>query len=295
MRSEPATRPEPAGKSNRAVKREACSALRAAPAALLLALSPAVADAQPLDIVASLPGVDRARLLVPDGELAGHAVSVSAVDSRRAPEVVLAEVEGHWRRQGADPVLRAQSGSWSVLSRRIDSARRDAGGAASGAAGRAAQGAADGAAHGMSDGAPIDDGFETLQLRSSPSGGSEGLFTRWLRAVPVRVDTQVFLERLLPDDARAVRQLSSRDAGVGSAETLIARFAHSLDESEIRIERHLRRAGFVPVRAPQRSPGLSWRDDRARFFRGPAAQLLLTLHRQEHGTSVVLYHVRGAP
>lgn len=252
-------RPEPAGKLDRAVKREACIALRAAPAALLLALSPAVADAQPLDIVASLPGVDRARLLVPDGELAGHAVSVSAVDSRRAPEVVLAEVEGHWRRQGADPVLRAQSGSWSVLSR------------------------------------PIDDGFETLQLRSSPGGGSEGLFTRWLRAVPVRLDTQVFLERLLPDDARAVRQLSSRDAGVGSAETLIARFAHSLDESEIRIERHLRRAGFVPVPAPQRSTSLSWRDDRARFFRGPAAQLLLTLHRQEHGTSVVLYHVRGAP
>lgn len=267
------------------MKHEACAAIRAAPAgaALLLALSPPLTVAQPVDAAASLPGLDRARVLVPDGELAGHAVSVSAVDSRRAPEDVLAEVEGHWRRQGSDPVLRAQSGSWSVLSRRIDSTRAHA------------DGAPYGAADGSADGARIDDGYETLQLRTSPGGGSEGLFTRWLRSGTARVDTPMPLERLLPDDARVVRQLSSSDAGIGSAETLIARFAHSLEESEIRIERHLRRAGFVRMPAPQRPSALSWPDDRARFFRGPTAQLLLTLHRQARGTAVVLYHVRGAP
>lgn len=266
---------------NRTANRSPRTGSRAAPAsaALLLALSPqaAVGEAIPQSVEAAalLPGVEHARVLVPDGELAGHAVSVSAVDSRRVPEDVLAEVEGHWRRQGADPVLRAQSGAWSVLSRRIDSGSSQAGGGA--------------------DGTRSDDGFETLQLRASPGGGSEGLFTRWLRSGATRVDMPTPLEHLLPAEARAVRQLSSRDAGIHSAETLIARFAHTLEESEIRIERHLRRAGFVPMPAPQHPSALSWRDDRARFFRGPTSQLLVTLHRQDRGTSVVLYHVRGVP
>src|SRR5690606_33969697 len=91
-------------------------------AALLLAALPLVAlhaPSQALErgFLHALPGLDRVRLAIPDGSLAGHTVVVYEVDARRTPQEALAEVERHWRAQGVDTVLQAQTGEWHVLSR----------------------------------------------------------------------------------------------------------------------------------------------------------------------------------
>lgn len=231
----------------------------------------AQSQAQPPSLVGeglfaqALPGIDAMRIAIPDGSLAGHSVVVFEVDSRRAPRDALDEIERHWRAQGVDTVLQAQTGEWFVLSRRAGPAREgnvdpDAGFAA----------------------------FETLQLRASRHGGSEGLLTRWTQPkTPARGDA---LARLVPPDAKLVRQLSSGGGSERRAATLVARFARSLDDAERHLDRHLLRAGFEPMRA---DPGrdLRWRDDRARFYRSVTAELLVTLHRQAQETSAVLHHV----
>lgn len=211
-----------------------------------------------------LPGIDRARVVIPDGSLAGHSVIVLEVDSRRPPHEALAEVERHWRASGVDTVLQAQTGEWFVLSRHAG---------ASPAAGESS----------------AFDGFETLQLRASPRGGSDGLLTRWLREHrPAPADA---LARLVPPQARFVRQLSSGGEGERRAATLVAHFTYSLDEAERRLDDHLRHAGFEPMRAGTTSTDLRWRNDRARFYRSAGAELLVTVHRQPQGSSAVLYHV----
>lgn len=213
----------------------------------------------------ALPGIDAVRIAIPDGSLAGHSVVVFEVDSRRAPRDALAEIERHWRAQGADTVLQAQTGEWFVLSRRSGPTREgnvdpDSGFAA----------------------------FETLQLRASRHGGSEGLLTRWAQPkTPTEGDA---LNRLVPSDAKLVRQLSSGGGSERRATTLVARFARSLDDAERHLDRHLLRGGFEPMRTDARRD-LRWRDDRARFYRSASAELLVTLHRQEHDTSAVLHHV----
>ncbi|GMV00902.1 MAG: hypothetical protein AMXMBFR52_05580 [Burkholderiales bacterium] len=211
-----------------------------------------------------LPGLDERRIVVPAGALAGHAVEVSEVASRLEPVEALSRVERHWREREGAVVLRADSDIWKVLSRRIEG------------------------------------GYETLQLRVSVRGGAEGLFTRWRtrgNGSSDDADHHAGLSRLLPADAGAVRQLGSRDpmaGGVRAADTLIGSLPHSIDETEWRIELHLRGAGFTPMRAPGAARNLKWRNDRARFFQTRGAELLVTLHAQPQGTAVVLYHVRVA-
>ncbi len=235
-------------------------------AALLLAAWPlAAAPAQPVAMDAqSIPGIDRMRVAIPDGSLGAHSVVVLEVASRHAPHEALTEVERHWRAQGADTVLRAHTGHWFVLSRRTG-AVTDAD-------------------------ANRPEGFETLQLRASVHGGSEGLLTRWepARETSTRADAS---PRLVPDDARVVRQLASGSPAGRAARTLIASLERSLDDAESHLDRHLRRIGFEPLRAPDRAKDLRWRDDRARFYRSARAELLVTLHRQRHATQAVLYHV----
>jgi len=250
--------------------------LAAAGAVALAADGPALAA----EADGALPGLDARRVVVPAGELGGHAVEVSEVASRLDPAEALARVERHWRSRDGAVVLRADSGAWKVLSRRSER------------------------------------GYETLQLRAAVRGGAEGLLTRWrerdgggrgdvaggvangvVRPAAGDVGRGAWLSSLLPDDARAVRQLSSRDAtagGVRAADTLIGSLPYSIDESERRIELHLRRGGFAPMRAPGAARELAWRNDRARFFQAPGAELLVTLHAQPQRTGVVLYHVRAA-
>lgn len=203
------------------------------------------------------PGLEGERVAVPDGELAGHALSVSQVSSRLGPAQALAEVERHWRRDDEGHIVRAESEGWSVLSRRIG------------------------------------ERFETLQLRASADGGSAGLFTHWsTRARPPRNERA--LERLLPADARVTRQLASHDAapdGYRSADTLIAELPHGIDEAERRLEAHLRRAGFSAIPMPAARSALAWRNDRARFYRRAGAEVMVTLHARERDTALVLYHV----
>ncbi len=233
-------------------------------AALPLLAPPAPSSAQETGAVHSLPGIDRARLAIPEGSLAGHTVVVFEVDSRRAPNEALAEVERHWRAQGGDTVLQAQTGEWFVLSRRA--------GPDSGAAGGSAF-----------------DGFETLQLRASSRGGSEGLLTRWSPARAVAGADA--LARLVPPDAQRVRQLSSGGRRERRGTTVVAHFSRSLDDAESHLDRHLGSLGFEPMQAGGRTTDLHWRDDRARFYRRAGAELLVTLHRQPQGASAVLHHV----
>ena len=229
--------------------------------AVMVAL-PLVAAAQvTADRGGVLPGIDAERVVVPDGDLAGHALAVSEVSSRLEPAEALGRVERRWREQDGVEVLRAESGGWSVVSRRTPG------------------------------------GYETLPLRAAGRGGSEGLLTRWDDGHRGATSAADF-RRLLPDDARAVRQLRSRDAGdagAREAETLIGRLPHSIDEAERRIEHHLRRAGYVAVAAPGAQRALSWRHDRARFFQAPGVELLVTLHAQSQATAVVVYRVRAIP
>ncbi len=238
-------------------------------AALLLAALPLVAlqapsAAQDVGILQALPGIDRARLAIPDGSLAGHTVVVYEVDTQRTPQEALGEVERHWRAHGVDTVLQAQTGDWHVLSRHTGSAP---GG----------------------DGDTAFEGFETLQLRASPRGGSEGLLTRWTQASGSNQhDT---LARLVPPDAQRVRQLASGGQHERRGSTLVAHFARSLDDAEAHLHRHLARIGFEPMQADGQPKDLRWRDDRARFYRGAGAELLVTLHRQPQGASAVLHHV----
>ncbi len=219
----------------------------------------------------SLPGIDSARIAIPDGSIAGHSVVVFELHSARAPREALAEVERHWRAQGADTVLQAQTQDWFVLSRLAD-------------AGRAA-----GAARETTAGF---EGFETLQLRASSRGGSEGLLTRWVRAA-AGAPADNSLARLVPADAQLVRQLSSGGERERRAATIVAHFARSLDDTERHLERHLLRAGYEPMRANGTPRDLRWNDDRARFYRSANAELLVTLHRQPQGASAVLHHVES--
>src|SRR5690606_13155587 len=81
---------------------------RAAPvgAAWMLAASPWSAIATPSqDEVGELPGIDRARIVVPSAELDGQVVSIREVDSRLAPTEALSGVERHWRAQGGETLL----------------------------------------------------------------------------------------------------------------------------------------------------------------------------------------------
>lgn len=206
---------------------------------------------------AAVPGIDTRRVVLPGGDLAGHAVRVSEVASSLDPAEAIARVEGHWRGHAVHAVLRAEHGDWSVVSRQLD------------------------------------DGFETLQLRAARHGGSEGLLTTWHGRVAASTPERS-LARLLPDDARVVRQLRSRDGAADDArvaDTLIGRLPHALDEAEMRIDRHLRRAGFSAARQPAGRRELAWRNDRARFYQAAGAEVLVTLHAQPQGTAVVLYHV----
>lgn len=242
-------------------------------AALLLAALPLAAvhlpaGADEAAALQSLPGIDRARIAIPEGSIAGHSVLVLELQSRRAPREALAGVERHWRAQGADTVLQAQSGEWFVLSRLADPER------------------AAGDAHG---GAQGFHGFETLQLRASSEGGSEGLLTRWTRTTAAAGGDA--LARLVPPDAQLVRPLSSGGESGRRAATLIAHFERSLDDTERHVERHLRLAGYEPMRSNAASRDLRWHDDRARFYRSADAELLVTLHRQPQGASAVLHHV----
>ncbi len=211
------------------------------------------------EVVEILPGIDARRVVLPAGDLAGHGISVSEVSSRLGPAEALAGVERHWRAaDDAPPVLRAHGDGWSVLSRRT------------------AQ------------------GYDTLQLRAAPRGGAEGLLTRW-RMRDGGPPSETSLSSLLPVEARAVRQLRSSDAageGAREAQTLVGRLPHAIDEAERRVVVHLRRLGFVADPGTGASRALSWRDDRARFFRAAGTELLVTLHAQPAGTGVVLYHVR---
>jgi hypothetical protein len=229
----------------------------------LVATGPACLAAGGREIVADapgpIPGLDARRVVVPGGEIAGHAVEVSEVSSRLDPSEALARVERHWREGDLAVVLRADSGGWSVLSRRT--AR----------------------------------GYDTLQLRAAARGGAEGLLTQWRERAGSTTLPAGLLD-LLPDDAQVVRQLTSRDGADGGSrttDTLIGRLAHSIDEAELRIERHLGRKGFVAVSTPGAPRDLAWRNDRARFFRAAGVELLVTLHAQPQGTGVVLYHVRA--
>lgn len=238
-------------------------------AALLLAALPLVAVQQPsaaqdADSLQALPGIDRARLAIPDGSLAGHTVVVYEVDTRRTPQEALGEVERHWRTQGVDTVLQAQAGEWHVLSRHANSKP-------------------------TGNGNPAFEGFETLQLRASLRGGSEGLLTRWMPANGSAATDA--LARLVPPDARRVRQLASGGRHERRASTLVAHFARSLDDAEAHLHRHLSHLGFEPMQADGEPKDLRWRDDRARFYRGDGAELLVTLHRQPQGASAVLHHV----
>jgi hypothetical protein len=224
-----------------------------------LAVAPAAGLSTPSGATDTLvPGVDVRRLVLPDGELAGRAVRVSEVVSELEPAEALARVERLWRVPGDAVVLRVGHERWSVLSR------------------------------------PLGEGFETLQLRASPHGGSEGMLALWMGAVtPPRPERS--LASLLPAEARVARQLLSRDTGAGgarSADTLIGRLPYGIDESERRVDRHLRRAGFVAMHQPAARSALASRDDRARFYRAAGAELLVTLHAQPQGTGVVVYHVR---
>jgi hypothetical protein len=238
--------------------------------ALLLAALPLAAvhlqvHADELEPLQSLPGIDSARLAIPDASIAGHSVVVFELRSARAPRDALGEIERHWRAQGADTVLQAHTGDWFVLSRLA------------------------GAAGGALDRASGFEGFETLQLRASARGGSEGLFTRWSRAAGGSGGEP--LARLVPADAQLVRQLSSGGDGERRATTLVAHFTRSLDDAEQHLERHLLRAGYEPMRTRGSPRDLRWNDDRARFYRGANAELLVTLHRQPQGASAVLHHV----
>lgn len=233
-------------------------------AALPLAAVHAQARADEGFLAQSLPGIDHARVAIPDGSLGGHSVVVFEVDSRRAPREALGEVERHWRAQGADAVLQAHTGEWFVLSRRTGSTRE-------------------------TGSASYPEAFETLQLRASAHGGSEGLLTRWTQAsTPARDDD---LARLVPPDAQLVRQLASGGGRERRAVTLVAHFTRSLDEAERHLERHLLHAGFEPMRTTSEPRDLRWHDDRARFYRSASAELLVTLHRQPQGASAVLHHV----
>ncbi len=238
-------------------------------AALLLAALPLVALHAPARAgetlaLQSLPGIDHARIAIPDGAIAGHPVVVFEIRSRRPPRDALAEIEHHWRAKAVDTVLQAQTGEWFVLSRLVD-------------ASPVAEVEAD------------FEGFETLQLRASADGGSEGLLTRWTRERNAAEDDS--LARLVPDDAQVVRHLSSAAGGERPAATLVAHFARSLDDAERHLERHLLRAGYEPMRGSERPRDLRWHDDRARFYRGAHAELLVTLHRQSQGASAVLHYV----
>ena len=239
-------------------------ALPLAGVAVVLAGGALAAGVSPTSEAAAdgIPGLDVLRVVVPNGELAGRTMQVSEVGSRLEPAELLARVERSWRGQHGASVMRAEGGAWSMLSRQVG------------------------------------DGFETLQLRSSSAGGSEGWLTRW-GGGHGRPQSPAPLAHLLPADARVVRQLLSRDGGdidARTADTLLGQLPHSIDEAERRIDRHLRRAGFAERRraAPARG-GLGSRDDRARFYRAPGAEVLVTLHAQQQGTGFVLYHVRLSP
>lgn len=98
----------------------------------------------------------------------------------------------------------------------------------------------------------------------------------------------------MPEDAQVTRQLASRDAaahGSRSADTLIARLPHGIDEAERRLDAHLRRAGYAAIPMPGSRGTLAWRNDRARFYRRAGAELMVTLHAREGDTALVLYHV----
>ncbi|MCL4183619.1 MAG: hypothetical protein KJ011_09245 [Burkholderiaceae bacterium] len=263
-----ATTPRPEGAAVPPGAR-AAAALRGriapAGAALVLALpfgmttAPVTAAPPPAGVPEALaPGVDVRRLVLPDGELAGRSVRVSEVASALEPAEALARVERLWRASDGAAVLRVEHGTWSVVSRQLG------------------------------------DGFETLQLRVSPFGGSEGMLAQW-KGSALRSGDDRSLANLLPAEAQVTRQLLSTDRaadGTRSADTLIARLPHGIDESERRVDRHLHRAGFVAMRQPAVRRTFAWRSDRARFYRAAGAELLVTLHAQPQGTGVVVYHVR---
>ncbi len=266
--------------------------MTAAPAAaVLLAALPVLAvPAQgfPRDLAdARLPGLEQMRVAIPEGAVGEHSLTVYEVRSVLPPRMALSEVERHWRRLGADVVLQARSGDWHVLSQRLD----DRAGVRDGMVAGDEPGRAD----------ALPSGFETLQLRARPGGGSTGLLTRWFRpeSAPERDDGAGWhpdaLHGLLPADADGLRRFASNDPDGRRGSTLAAHLDQDLDRAETRIDRHLRRLGFLPMTTGDDPRALHWRDDRARFYRDGVRELLVTLHREPDGTGVVLHLMEKVP
>jgi hypothetical protein len=144
----------------------------------------------------------------------GHSVTTHRFRSGRAPEQLADALRERWRSEGVR-FVESTRGEWLVLSTRRESA------------------------------------VETLQLRRT-AAGTEGLHSVWQRDPSAGVQPSPGaaerLRSLLPDGARALREIAHRD-GPREGATVVAISAQPLPAVLDALQSRLAQQGFAPDRA----------------------------------------------
>lgn len=197
----------------------------------------------------SLPGLARLQYLSAPIALsiAGHPAMLRVVRASESPQAALDAVAAAWHETGA-LLRRDAEGPWLNLSR-IDR-----------------------------------HGIQTLQLRRSATGGSDGYLVGWQLAG--RQTAASIAHRLLPRAAITLSDVASQDDMPGR--TLVAWSALGLVEVERAV---LARAASVGLRrrTEGRRPDPDPARERSHHFSSAVAELAITLHREGSGTALVVH------
>jgi hypothetical protein len=195
-----------------------------------------------------VPFDSQVSLVMPAGTVAGMPVAIVQFTTSLSVQQALEQAAAAWSDGGRQPVVRAQSGAWRMIS-------------------------------GQQDGDVL-----TLQVRERPGGGAGGLLSRWGPVAGAPDAAQALMRRLLPEDVRVLQTVGHRD---GERRALTVTAASDLPVERVwqQVTGRLQRGGFQPDGPAPRAGSPT--GTRAGFFRNGTAQMAVTLDaRRQPGTLV---------
>lgn len=184
--------------------------------------------------------------------IAGHPAVLRVVRADATPEAALGAVAAAWRKAGST-VRRDDEGPWHNLSR-------------------------------------VDlEGVQSLQLRATARGGSEGYLVGWRLTAERR--EQSLAHRLLPPAATPLSDIASR--GDAPGRTVVAWTPLAIEEADRLVLAKAASLG-LRLRTEGRRADPDPATERSRHFSAGGAEVALTMHREGRGTALVI-HLMEAP
>ena len=208
----------------------------------------------PGDAAAALPFPARIEPVIERGDIEGHAVSITRFRSVLTVEAIVARVARDWSGPLRAPVVEAATGPWRVVSTLSDEAWR------------------------------------TLQVRTHPAGGSEGMLSVWSSAQVSR-SAAADVVALLPADAAVLRRFGGVDAGRRSV-TVVAEVDGSPAWAAQALHSRLAQAGYGRD-STVRTPESAVQRGEARLYRRQGREIAFTV-QPHRGRSAVVLHLTEA-